>query len=260
MELLPITRNFLTCKITRPALKDPAKYALRKVGAIVAHYTGNPGHGANAQANRSYFNQGFRAASAHYCVDDHSIVQCLPDREVGYHVGDRPLGVYKSAGLLLMGGAHGLTPNYFCIGVEMCINSDGDWNKTRWHSAALYAYLLSKHNLPISQLLRHFDITGKKCPAMFLADRLWEDYKGEIAVILQGYAGALRGIVNAKGLNVRTGPGANFPVVTELKMGEPVIVFEQAGDWSRVEPGGWVNARYLTVTQPYGMASVAMPA
>ncbi|MEL6866296.1 MAG: N-acetylmuramoyl-L-alanine amidase, partial [Bacteroidota bacterium] len=85
--MLPITKQFLTHRRTRPALRNRSWYTIRQLKGIVAHWTANRSRGADAMANRNYFNTTDRYASAHYIIDDHSIIQCLPDHEVAYHVG-----------------------------------------------------------------------------------------------------------------------------------------------------------------------------
>lgn len=57
-------------------------------------------------------------------------------------------------------------------------------------------------------------------------------------------------------LNVRSGPGIEYSVVSRLSRGMPVVVHERWGVWARVAPvnqgtsEGWVLQRYLTATQP----------
>lgn len=161
--MLPITRNYLTSRRTRPALRNRKWYTLRRLKGVVIHWTANESVGADALANRNYFNTTDRYASAHYLVDDGSIVQVLPDHEVGYHVGGR---YYKPIGESIR--EDGLTPNYFLIGIEMCVNKDGNWNKTYQNSVELAAHLLNKYNFTVNDLYRHYDITGKLCPMMMI--------------------------------------------------------------------------------------------
>jgi N-acetylmuramoyl-L-alanine amidase len=105
--MLPITQDLLTSKKNRPALRN-SFYKIKKLKGIVIHWTANPHKGAGAKANRNYFNLGERYASAHYCVDDSKIIQCIPDDEVGYHVGANS---YKPQGIKLM--ENNLTPQLF---------------------------------------------------------------------------------------------------------------------------------------------------
>lgn len=64
------------------------------------------------------------------------------------------------------------------------------------------------------------------------------------------------GEVAASRLNVRTGPGVSYGVISRLPRGEKVTILERAGDWVRIPvPRSvrlWVNARYLNRTPPGG--------
>ncbi len=53
------------------------------------------------------------------------------------------------------------------------------------------------------------------------------------------------GIVNATILNVRTGPGATFPIVGKLKENEKVMVLESNGNWDRIGDNQWVKADFI---------------
>lgn len=163
--MLPITDMYLT-NHNRPKKK------IIKLKGIVVHYTGNYNKGADAVANRNYFNTTNESVSAHYIVDDKSIIRCIPDNEIAYHVGAKS---YTEIGKKIM--ENGYNPNYFLIGVEMCVNSDGDWNKTYQNTVELVAYLFQKHNLTVLDLYRHYDITGKLCPAMMIDEADWNVFR-----------------------------------------------------------------------------------
>ena len=67
----------------RPGGSNPCKY-------ITIHETGNAAKGADAAAHAAYLDSdaGERdLVSWHYSVDDHAIVQNLPDAETAYHAG-----------------------------------------------------------------------------------------------------------------------------------------------------------------------------
>jgi len=254
--MLPtIDRQLLTHTHTRPALrpKTNGQYLINDVRAIVAHWTANTDAGADAQANRNYFNNGSpgpkgvsRAASAHYVVDDHSIIQCLPDHEVGFHVGAK---TYLPAGVDLIRGTS-LTPNHFTVGFEMCVNKDGDWVKTYDNSVRLAAWLLLKHGLGVDQLLRHHDITGKDCPKMMLERWAWEKFRADVWQYRMYYAAKylFPFRVASKELNVRIGPGTGHLPLYALPKGEVVLA---PGDgvtrreWVEIEGGKFVNSKYL---------------
>ncbi len=156
------------------------KKKIIKLKGIVIHWTANTDVGADALANRNYFNTTNAFASTHYIVDDKQIIRCIPDDEIGYHVGARK---YSSLGNDIREGS--ISPNYFLLGIEMCVNQDGDWNKTYKSTIELAAHLLKKHSLTIDNLYRHYDITGKNCPKMMLEEEPWSEFKMGVARELQ---------------------------------------------------------------------------
>lgn len=121
----------------------PVKY-------IVIHDTGNPRRGADANAHYTLFNREDRGASAHYFVDDKQILRIIKDEDKSWHCGDGY-------------GKYGIT-NENSIGIEMCINSDGDFNKTYENTLRLTRYLMSKYNILIDKVVRHYDASKKVCP------------------------------------------------------------------------------------------------
>jgi N-acetylmuramoyl-L-alanine amidase len=130
---------------------------------IVIHDTGNPRAGADAEAHFNYFNGGDRGASAHYFVDDSRIIQLVEDEKASWHCGDGR-------------GKYGIT-NQNSLGVEICINADGNYNRALSNTLALTRHLLNKHALAVEQVVRHYDASGKICPATMRADnwaRWWE--------------------------------------------------------------------------------------
>lgn len=229
--MLPIRQMFLT-NHNRPQFK------LKKLKGIVIHWTANTGKGANAVANRNYFNSTDRAASAHFIVDDRQIVQCIPENEVAYHVG---ASTYKTAGQKIKEGAYG--PNYFLIGIEMCVNRDGNWNKTYQNTVELAAYLIKKYKLSIKDLYRHYDITGKDCPKMMVNEKEWAKFKNAVNILLNPIK---KGQVLATKLNIRKGAGTNFDVVGTYSKGDIIEILEENNGWYRTSKG-WISSNYVTL-------------
>lgn len=242
--MLPIQEELLSNRKNRPFLRDAAAYSLREIRGVIAHWTANTRRGADAKAHVKYFNTTDRFASAHYIVDDHSIYQCIPDSEVAYHVGGQR---YLADGERLRKGA--ATPNYFVIGFEMCVNEDGDWDKTYQHSAELAAHLLHKYQFSVHDLYRHHDMTGKDCPKMMLTAETWGAFKEAVALELAKFPQPRTAIgkVNAGALNVRTGPGVNNKAVTQLSKDALVEVFSEQDGWVNIGPDRWVNKRFVDV-------------
>lgn len=141
----------------RPGGRNPDVY-------ITIHETGNTDAGADAEAHGKYLTSSAGEASLtswHYTVDDHAIVQHLPDNETAYHAGDGATGPGNTAS----------------IGIEICVNSDGDFEKAKANAAALVRLLMAEHGIPLGNIKQHHDWNGKDCPATIRSTHgAWEDF------------------------------------------------------------------------------------
>src|SRR5699024_6619039 len=61
--------------------------------------------------------------------------------------------------------------NLHSIGVELCINSDGDYNKTVQNGAELVRHLMDTLNLGINDVVQHNHWSGKDCPKQIRAGK-----------------------------------------------------------------------------------------
>lgn len=241
--MLSITQKFITNSKNRPQRK------LSSLKGIIIHWTANAGRGANADNHFRYFQNHPVQASAHFFVDDQKIVQIIPEDEVAYHVGARA-SRYTDLAREIMGNEY--TPNNFLIGIEMCVNEDGDWDKTYQHTIELSRKLMAKHGLTSDQVWRHFDITGKDCPKMMTYDEDdgWPRFKQilETNVFPDESQPMTIGVVNVSSLSVRTGNGSYFRKVRSLTRGTSVTIYEEVGTWYRIGKGEWVAKKYV-ITQ-----------
>ena len=118
---------------------------------LTIHETGNAARGADAAAHASYL-KGDAAANAlvswHYTVDDHAIVQHLPDTETAYHAGDGTKG----------------PGNTKSIGIEICVDAGGNFEKAKENAAALVRLLRAEHGIPLERVVQHNHWNGKDCP------------------------------------------------------------------------------------------------
>lgn len=165
---LPISEEFLTVNsYSRPglALTTTPQY-------IVIHYTANPG--STAEQNRNYFENlkdtGETYASAQFVIGlDGEIIQCVPCNEMAYCSNSY---------------------NEFCISIEMCHPDEGgNFNDATYNNCVyLVAQLMNYYHMDMSQLIRHYDVTGKNCPKYFVEheDR-WEVFKGYVGEYREKY-------------------------------------------------------------------------
>ena len=134
-----------------------------KIKYIVIHDTGNRGKGANALSHFKYFNGDNRQSSADIFVDDKEIL-VVNDymKYYSWHCGDGK-------------GKSGITNNN-SVGIELCINSDGDYNKAFENLIKITKELMKKLNIPLDRVVRHFDASGKNCPQT-MRDNDWQKWK-----------------------------------------------------------------------------------
>lgn len=67
------------------------------------------------------------------------------------------------------------------IGIEICVNSDGNYTAARKNAIALVQYLIQTTGIPASRVIRHYDAKGKYCPRKMLdTPSLWTDFKSQI--------------------------------------------------------------------------------
>lgn len=148
---------------------------------IVWHYTGNDGD--TDENNGNYFANNIVKASAHYFVDDDSVTQSVPDNYTAWSVGGSKYSDCSKTG---GGKYYGIVKNTNSISIELC---DDVKNGTVYPSAAtienaliLTGQLMKKYGIPASHVIRHFDVTGKRCPAYWCGsvakDKLWAEIKG----------------------------------------------------------------------------------
>lgn len=136
---------------------------------IVIHDTGNTGKGANALSHFNFFNGGNRDSSADFFVDDTLILQINDyNKFYTWHCGDGK-------------GKYGIT-NSNSIGIEICVNSDGNYNMALLKTVELTKYLMQKLNIPSNRVVRHYDASRKKCPASMSKNNwaYWQDFKNRI--------------------------------------------------------------------------------
>ena len=146
-------------KINKMLSNNKNHYAgVNKCKYITIHETGNENKGANALNHAKYINNG-SSATWHYTVDDVQVIQHFNDRVQCWHSGEG-----KGDGNLNSIGIKG-DGNLNSIGIEMCINSDGNMNKTIDNTIELIQYLMNKYNIPINNVVQHNHWSGKNCPA-----------------------------------------------------------------------------------------------
>ncbi|MGE6629811.1 peptidoglycan recognition protein family protein [Bacillus sp. NPDC077027] len=130
---------------------------------ITVHNTANTKKGADAANHAHFIKRSSTGVSWHFTVDDKVIYQHLPLNENGWHAGDgRGTGNMKS------------------IGIEICENEDGNFEKAVENAQWLIRQLMSTQGITLANVVPHKRWSGKHCPRKLLDG--WDRFKAGIAV------------------------------------------------------------------------------
>lgn len=156
----------------------PSNYKAGRAGVVsylVIHYVGASGGALN---NVRYYGRTAEIqASAHYFVGHASegaaVYASVAETDTAWHVGARKY-------------VHPTCRNYNSIGIELCCHQDGAglWYfdpETVEQGAALAREIMARYGIPLERVVRHYDVTGKICPAPFVRDPVaWENFKRKL--------------------------------------------------------------------------------
>ena len=119
---------------------------------IVVHYTGTE---ASAHNNLLYFSRSSAGASAHYFIDkDGTLRQSVSEGDTAWHAG------------------HWAT-NLCSVGIEV-VSGGADFTEAQINTlASLVADLRSRCGVSADNVIRHYDVTGKLCPAPYVNASKW---------------------------------------------------------------------------------------
>jgi N-acetylmuramoyl-L-alanine amidase CwlA len=102
----------------------------------------------------------------------------VPDNYVAWAVGGKK---YPSCAQTGGGKFYGKCTNTNSLSIEMCDDKkDGTVqasDKTIANAQELTKELMAKYNIPIENVIRHFDVVGKLCPAYYVDEAKWATFK-----------------------------------------------------------------------------------
>lgn len=156
--------------IGKIAYAHPSNYETgrtKPIQYIVIHYTANDGD--TDENNGKYFQRPNIGASAHYFVDEDSYTISVLEKDTAWHCGAKTY-------------VHGSCRNANSIGIEMCSEKDANKrycinNETFNNTVNITKKLMKEYGIPLERVLRHYDVTGKNCPAPFVENpKEWERF------------------------------------------------------------------------------------
>ena len=210
----------------------------KTVDHIAVHYTGTT---ASALNNAKYFNRSKVAASAHYFIDGSGTAyRSVAEGDTAWAVGNFAM-------------------NQRSISIEV-VSAGADFTEAEvTELAELVRDLMARYGVGAGNVIRHYDVTGKRCPAPYVDAAKWASLKARIT----GGASKPSATPTATGytvkvatavLKVRKGPGTDYAQAGTVKSGEVyTIVQESAGKgatiWGKLKSGaGWIALDYTAKT------------
>lgn len=243
------------------------KRSMSEITYIVIHFTANDGD--HAEGNANYFASPRNPkTSAHYFVDDDSIRQSVPDDYVAYAVGgSKYTDCAKTGG----GKLYKIAMNRNTLNIEMCDTiKDGTvkaQEKTIVNTILFVRRKMKQYNIDIDHVIRHFDVTGKHCPAYLMDEQAWKEFKARIL----GYRiGRTYRTLTACYLRTSPGTGNNKllykealgSILTKCDQSDIYIKFNRnmaftltdvktiGNDiWGKIKSGYWIPLKYNGVAR-----------
>lgn len=231
-----------------------AKRDVKSIKYLVFHFTANKTD--TAKANATYFKNNVVKASAHYFVDEKEIYQSVPDDITAWSVGGSKWNDVATTG---GGTLYDIAKNANTINVEMCSTNSDISEATQALAAELGKELIKKYNIPMNNVIRHFDVTGKHCPGWpgwyGKDDSKWNSFKARLAKTdipapvptpepekSEDVSSLLKVRIDVSTLNIRRGPGVTYSKNGYVRKGEVYTIVETKGSWGRLKSGaGWIS-------------------
>lgn len=143
--------------------RTPLERTKEDICYIVIHDTANKGLGADAESHFEFFNRENQSSSADFFVDNKEILQVNDYYQYyTWHCGD--------------GYGRNEVTNQNSIGVEICINRDGNAGKAMKNAALLVKRLMKELSIDKEHVVRHYDASGKICPGS-MEKKDWKKWK-----------------------------------------------------------------------------------
>jgi|GEM_PF-1608187 len=143
------------------------------VNYITIHNTAEPFSAWHERCRVNNSQEGVKAVSFHFAVDENGAVQLLPLDQCGWHAGD--------------GRGNG---NMHSLAIEICRSAcygpnESLYRRAEANAVLLAAWLLDCYGLPDKALKKHQDWSGKFCPHRILEEHRWDDFVHRVVAARQ---------------------------------------------------------------------------
>lgn len=226
--MININKDFISQKNIN-GTGNPCKY-------IVIHETDNYNRGSDARKHAQAQHDGdFTDMSVHYYSGSDGVYQAAEHTCKCWHIGRTYVRNPNNPDCT----------NNNSIGIEICVNSDGNYQVARQNAIELTKYIIQITGIPASRVIRHYDAKGKYCPRKMMDNpSLWQDFKNQLTGcsgiippdISTGWKAIGTAICTGDGVYYRPRPTMNCTPYGQLRKGNR---FEVNGE----EKNGWINAK-----------------
>ena len=178
-------------------------------------------------------------------MDDNTVYQSVPDLSIAWSVGGSK---YQDCVQTGGGSFYRIATNLNTLNIELCdTQNDGTVKaseKTIENAVLLIQQLMAKYHITEERVIRHFDVTGKKCPSYYVDNQAWEEFK---ALLSQNkhqekpeheeqdpekHKAQKYRVTSRNGLNIRAGAGTHYKRLYALAEGDIFNVDRIEGDWA----------------------------
>ena len=166
MELIKIPAKPISYNVTNT--RDKAVC----VKYIVIHNTGN--NKDTAINNGKYYQTGNpNHAGAHFFVDQKgTVVRSIPMNRTAWAVGGSK---YAKGGKL-----YGKATNYNSVSIELCDIVNNEPSDEMINVLKELIKYIQKYCPNATEIIRHYDVTGKPCPKRYIDDKEWNKFLKKI--------------------------------------------------------------------------------
>ena len=213
--------------------KVPASRGSNPILYIVVHYLGVDGQNPDLYCQSA----GDCGYGGHYNIFwDGTIYKAAdPRTAVVWQCGGGRQGYDPGSGSFF-----GICTNFNSIGIECSVHNDGQWyftTETQESLVYLVSTLMDEYGIPFEHVIRHWDVTGKHCPAPYVENTnhrtswTWDEFRQRLLDyrsggdedemisqifkerrIAKGYNQHKYRTVTADTLNVRLAPDVKAPI------------------------------------------------
>lgn len=161
--------------------------------------------------------------SLHFLVGETEIIQLLEENWRALHVGDKPSKVITNSN---------------SIGIGFVIRRGDNKQVAVRNIIELINILKEKYNIPLDNILRHYDVTGKECPKELLSESQWTIFKGFINEDLNGeeppkVRGKIIDVLSK--LKFRKEPNNFSEIIGSVEKGEELKIYEILDEWVKIK-------------------------